>query len=271
MTQVVSGTRKIKAVLGALAAGLVLSSSLSSAGDTAGSLTSYEIASNGLLRLPASQARLELKNIEIHSHAQLLVPTSVQSLTIDELKMAEGARLFVAPRSEPFELNIRTASFADGSTISARGVTGEVGVPGGKGTDLLLSVAQAQVTNLRIDVRGGDGGAGWNGVPGSDGRKAACWGRGSHAGSAGGDGANGLSGGQGGNVELKLADKRWLEVIDLMQAGGQAGEAGKGALGGAEGQAAECWLYRVNSASEGSAGTDGQSGREGPRGSLRVH
>ncbi|MGH1372836.1 MAG: hypothetical protein ACRBBW_12410 [Cellvibrionaceae bacterium] len=231
----------------------------------------FQVPEGGLLRLPNSVGDNLIEKLSVAKGGKLMVPASISTLVIEDLQMAQSARISIAPRDEPFVLTLKQARFADGSVLAAVGSHGDVGVPGGRGTDLKLTIDGGTIANLVIDVSGGKGGDGWAGAQGQDGKNAACWGFDSSAGTDGGHGSNGMPGGDGGNIDLSLAQAHWLEVIDVRQQGGQGGQAGAAGLAGKGGHAASCWLYSLGkSAADGQAGTEGKAAEAGNPGILRV-
>jgi hypothetical protein len=233
---------------------------------------SFQVEDNGLLRLPKMAQDSHLENLSIGRSGKLLVPSSITQLVVDDLVMAENARISIAPRETQFVLTLKHASLADGSVLAAVGSHGDFGVPGGDGTHVKVVIETGEVTNLVIDASGGKGGDGWAGATGSHGKNAVCWGLGSSAGSNGGNGSNGMPGGDGGNVELSLAQSQWLEVIDIRQQGGIGGQAGAAGAAGKGGRSASCWLYSLgDAAQDGQQGQQGQAAAAGSPGILTVH
>lgn len=230
------------------------------------------LASGELLRLPAKASDQQSLSVVLASGSTLLVPKHVTALHLQQLTMEAGSRLTIAPRPEAFELVIEQARFADGSIISGRGAKGRVGSDGGRGLDLQLTINALDIENLVIDISGGQGGSGWNGVPGEDGNQAGCFGwRSSGEGTSGGAGHQGARGGDGGNLTLRLGNSRALEVIDVIQSGGAGGDGGQGGLAGKGGVEKSCWLYSRDGATSGQSGLQGTAGQSGQQGVLRVN
>lgn len=232
---------------------------------------SFQVPEGGLLRLPNQVSENHIEKLSVAVGAKLLIPATISTLVIEDLRMAEKARISIAPRDEPFVLTLKEAFLADGSVIAAVGSHGDFGVPGGRGTDLRLTINSGDIANLVIDVSGGKGGEGWAGAQGQDGKNAACWGFGSSAGTNGGHGSDGMPGGDGGNIDLSLAQARWLEVIDVRQQGGLGGLAGAAGTPGKGGRSASCWLYSLgDKAADGEVGSVGKPAEPGNPGILRV-
>ena len=232
---------------------------------------SFQVEDNGLLRLPKMAENTHLEQLSIGRGGKLLVPASIMQLAVDDLDMAENARISIAPRESQFVLTLKNVSLADGSVLAAVGMHGDFGVPGGRGTDVKVVIEAGEVANLVIDVSGGKGGDGWAGAAGNDGKNAACWGLGSSSGTNGGNGSNGMPGGDGGNIELSLVQPQWLEVIDVRQQGGSGGQAGAAGAAGKGGHSASCWLYSLgDSAQDGQHGLQGQAAVAGSSGLLTV-
>ncbi|WP_167180936.1 hypothetical protein [Pseudomaricurvus hydrocarbonicus] len=231
----------------------------------------YAVNDHGWLRLPSNHRDLTLESLAVGTAAKLFVPADIRSLRVNHLTLSHKAIVSIAPRYEEFVLTVQRADFADGSMIVATGENGDLGVPGGHGTDLRLTLASGRIANLTLDTRGGDGGRGWPGEAGQNGRDATCWGRGTSRGQSGGQGGDGQPGGDGGNITLKLADPQWLEVIDVRQYGGQGGLAGEAGAAGKGGDPASCWLYSLGrDARGGHAGSPGKASSAGRQGILRV-
>lgn len=228
---------------------------------------SFEVADHGLLRLPSLAGAVQLDSLTVGASGKLLVPVTITELRINQLSLKRGAKISIAPHQQPFVLTIQRAQIADGSVIAASGGHGDRGEPGGKGTDLDLSIQSGSLANLTVDVRGGNGGQGIQGQVGQSGKNAACWGRGSRDGLSGGNGGDGLPGGDGGHVSLALGQSQWLEVIDVMLSGGAGGAAGEPGSAGKGGAEASCWLYSLgdvaNDGQPGEAGSAAQAGRSG--------
>ncbi len=231
----------------------------------------FLVPDGGLLRLPNEVNENYIEKLSVGEGAKLLIPSTIPALVIEDLDMAEKARISIAPRDEPFMLTLKRVRLADGSVVAAVGSHGDVGVPGGRGTDLRLTIHSGKIANVVIDVSGGNGGDGWAGAQGRDGKDAACWGFGASAGSNGGHGSDGLPGGNGGNIDLSLAQAHSLEVIDIRQQGGRGGEAGAAGVAGKGGRSASCWLYSLGDvAADGKAGSQGEPAEAGNPGILRV-
>ena len=231
----------------------------------------FQVPDNGLLRLPKLQSETQLETLAVGEAGKLLIPGSINTLVVNELIMEKRARISIAPRNSKFTLVVKHGRIADGSVVAAVGAHGDVGVPGGRGTDMKLVIEAGSIANLVVDVSGGKGGQGWAGTAGEDGRNAVCWGLGSSSGGDGGDGSDGMPGGDGGNLELSLAQSQWLEVIDIRQQGGQGGDAGVAGRAGKGGNSASCWMYSLGDKSQdGRQGQTGRAAAAGQPGILRV-
>jgi len=231
---------------------------------------SYDVAENSFLRMPSTQKLVTLQRLDVGRQGTVLIPAQIEKLVVEQLTLASLARLSIAPRETAFELLIKRAQFADGSTVSARGSDGDVGVPGGRGADLHIEIVSGHIDNLIVDTRGGRGGDGWEGMNGESGRDAACWGLQAGMGRNGQDGGNGLPGGDGGNITVVLGEPEWLDVIDFLQIAGIGGQGGRGGQAGAGGDAADCWAYSVKASYRGKAGEPGVAAHNGSQGILRV-
>lgn len=253
-----------KRLLAAFAVPLLLTSALAHAD------ADVNVAPNSLLRLPTNTSTLLLDRLDIAESATLFVPATVTEIRVGNLKMGPGAHIAVAPGSEPFRLEARHVDLATGAHINARGASGSFEKPATPGRNLSLRFEQAQVGELTIDVRGGIGRPGYQGLEGADGKAPGCtWGE-AGRGYDGQNGGDGLTGAPGGQVRLEVpADfpENLLTVKVDGGLGGAAGEAGKGGKGGAS---KGCLVYRAEGAEPGRPGKPGQSGSNGSAGAFNL-
>jgi hypothetical protein len=228
------------------------------------------VAPNSLLRLPSATGTLLLNRLDIAESATLFVPATVTEIRVDHLQMGRDAHIAVAPSSEPFRLEARNAELATGVHIGARGASGSFDKPATPGRNLSLRLEHAQVGELTIDVRGGIGRPGYQGLDGADGKAPGCtWGE-AGRGYDGQNGGDGLTGAPGGQVRLEVpADfpENLLTVKVDGGLGGAAGEAGKGGKGGAS---KGCLVYRADGADAGRPGHAGQPGNNGSAGAFSL-
>jgi hypothetical protein len=228
------------------------------------------VASHSLLRLPATEARLQLERLEVAEQGTLLIPASVTELRIGELHLGPAARIGIAPGEQPLRLEVLQASVAEGVWISAQGAPGGVLKPATAGRELSLRLQQASIQSLTLDVRGGRGAPGYRGLDGANGQAGGCtWGRASH-GHDGQNGGDGQAGAMGGQVRLEVPQELSLDGIRVLLAGGAGGAPGAAGEGGHGGDAKGCLLYSVKGAADGQPGQSGREGSPGRDGELDV-
>lgn len=218
---------------------------------------------NTVLRLPVKGDSLSLDRISVGSEGALLIPARVKVLRIGELDLAKNARLGVFPGNDALQIEVLHGNLADGSVIAAQGGSGSFSKPASAGRNLVLHLQDVQVANLLIDVRGGVGAPGYDGLDGGSAQTSGClWGSGRSAGD-GQDGAVGQSGAAGGVVRLEVPAHFELERVKVRLEGGAGGAGGKPGKAGARSSEKGCWFYSV--AGE-KPGADGQGGTVGPAG-----
>ena len=248
---------------------LVLGLALCSGG--AAEAADLSLKDGEILRLPATQREWIYEHLQLGAGSLLMIPASSGRLQVDELHMATGSQLNIAPDAIDFRIDVRRAQLESGSRILGQGARGEVGAVGGAGIDLTLRMETVSLDSLDIDLSGGQGGAGWNGLPGDSGRQAGCidW-RSSRAGGAGGDGHPGADGGRAGNLQLQIPAAVELEKIHVDLDGGPGGDGGQGGSAGLSGADKSCWLYRRKGSAPAAEGKPGPEGNPGPAGQMAV-
>lgn len=228
------------------------------------------VASHSLLRLPATEARLQLERLEVAEQGTLLIPAGVTELHIGELHLGPAARIGIAPGEQPLRLEVLQATVATDVWISAQGAPGGVLKPATAGRELSLRLQQASIQSLTLDVRGGRGAPGYRGLDGANGQAGGCtWGRASH-GHDGQNGGDGKPGAAGGRVRLEVPEAASLESIQVLLDGGAGGVPGVGGKAGRGGASKGCLLYSVDGAADGQPGLPGRQGSTGREGELQV-
>lgn len=221
---------------------------------------SVHVDANTVLRLPAKTDALTLERISVAPGGALLIPSRVTLLRVEELDLQKNARIGVFPGEHPLRIEVVRGQLADGSVIAAQGASGSFHRPASAGRNLILHLQSVSVTNLLVDVRGGVGAPGYDGLDGANARPAGCLWGGSRAGGDGQNGGDGQTGGAGGQVRLEVPAKFTVEVVKVRLNGGAGGAPGKPGKAGASSGEKGCWVY---SASGGEAGREGQAGHEG--------
>ncbi|AGI23334.1 hypothetical protein H681_07290 [Pseudomonas sp. ATCC 13867] len=224
------------------------------------------VQANTVLRLPVKGDSLSLDRISVGEEGALLIPSRVKVLKIGELDLAKNARLGVFPGGDTLQIDVQHGNLADGSVIAAQGGSGSFSKPASGGRNLVLHLQDVQVENLLIDVRGGVGAPGYDGLDGGSAQTSGClWGSGRPAGN-GQDGANGSSGAAGGVVRLEVPEQFDVERVRVRLEGGAGGAGGKAGKAGPRSAERGCWFYSVageRPGSDGKGGTEGPAGREG--------
>lgn len=237
---------------------------------SAGADSHLSVASHSLLRLPATEARLQLERLEVAAQGTLLIPAGVTELHIGELHLGPAARIGIAPGEQPLRLEVLQASVAADVWISAQGAPGGVLKPATAGRELSLRLQQASIQSLTLDVRGGHGAPGYRGLDGANGQAGGCtWGGASH-GHDGQNGGDGEPGAAGGRVRLEVPETVSLESIKVLLDGGDGGMPGVGGQAGRGGARKDCLLYSVDGAADGQPGQPGRQGSPGREGELQV-
>lgn len=228
------------------------------------------VEAHNLLKLPARTGSLVLERVDVADHATLLIPAGITLLRIETLRMGQGSRLGIAPSEQPLRLEVVQGDVGAGSHITASGLAGSMQKAASAGRDLSLRLENVQVADMTLDVRGGIGAPGYQGLAGADGDTAGClWGEASKGwdGQAGGDGQ---SGGAGGRVRLEVPQAFPVEALRVRLEGGAGGAAGEGGEGGRGGEGKVCLVYKAEAARDGRPGQPGRAGAPGNNGSLDV-
>lgn len=218
---------------------------------------------NTVLRLPVKGDSLDLDRISVGAEGALLIPSQVKVLKIGELDLAKNARLGVFPGGDTLRIEVKHGNLADGSVIAAQGSSGSFEKPASGGRNLALRLQDVQVESLLIDVRGGVGAPGYDGLDGGNAQTSGClWGSG-RAANDGQNGADGQPGASGGVVRLEVPQQFAAERVRVRLEGGAGGAGGKPGKAGARSAERGCLFYSV--AGEGAA-KDGKGGEPGPMG-----
>ncbi len=171
---------------------------------------------------------------------------------------------------------------ADIQDLGESGDNGEEGVKGNNGRNGDNLTVFADGTPMTLDLTGGGGAAGQQGIQGYDalceqqGDKIGKNLRGANGGD-GGDGSDGGIGGNGGSLTVYTTNKENLKQVYVIAAGGEGGASGKAGIGG---EGCQCdrpyWNEETCFGDPGSSNysctteefqcTDGESGRKGRTG-----
>lgn len=232
---------------------------------------SLTLESGNMLKLSPGVTQLQYSELHLHANSLLLIPASVECVSVTLWQLGADAKVVLLPRSTPIEWQVDRAILAAGSALVGRGAEGETGEPGTAGADIVLTINEWQIDDFAIDVRGGNGGNGWAGIDGVPGEDASCvWLSDASAGLDGGDGGMGGNGGRGGHVILNVPPATSLQMVDFRLSGGAAGNGGAAGLGGLGGKAANCAVYDYAAAAHGKPGRRGASGESGAVGRVTV-
>lgn len=229
-----------------------------------------QVDEHSLLRLPQSSQVLVLERVVVADHGTLSIPAGVTELQIGELRLGREARISVAPGAQPLRLHVRQGDIAEGARLVARGAPGTPQRAASAGRTLHLRLEEVVTETLVIDVRGGRGAPGYDGLAGADGESGGCaWGQATQ-GFDGRDGADGLTGAPGGQVRLEVPHAFPIERVDVQLDGGAGGAPGQAGAAGQGGAGKGCWLYSADAGRDGRAGAEGQPGRAGAVGAVDV-
>lgn len=225
---------------------------------------------NTVLRLPVKGDSLSLDRVSVGSEGALLIPARVKVLKIGELDLGKNARIGVFPGGEALQIEVKHGRLADGSVIAAQGGSGSFSKPASAGRSLVLRLQDVQVENLLIDVRGGVGAPGYDGLDGGSAQTSGClWGSGQSAGD-GQNGADGQPGAAGGVVRLEVPQPFDVARVKVRLEGGAGGAGGKPGKAGVRSSERGCLFYSVAGERPGSEGQGGASGPVGREGRLDV-
>lgn len=228
------------------------------------------VAPNSMLRLPTATSTLMLDRLDIGESATLFIPPTVTEIHVGELHMGKDAHIAVAPSPEPFRLEARHAELGVGVHINGRGASGSFEKPATPGRNLTLRFEQAQVGALTVDVRGGIGRPGYQGLDGADGQAPGCtWGQ-AGKGADGQNGGDGQTGAPGGQVRIEVPANFAENLLTVKVDGGLGGAAGEAGKGGQGGASKGCLVYRADGAKPGRPGQAGQPGSNGNAGSFTL-
>ncbi|MDF3933944.1 collagen-like protein [Pseudomonas citronellolis] len=236
----------------------------------AASAASVQVEANTVLRLPVKGESLNLARISVAEGGALLIPSRVKVLHIEELDLQKNARIGVFPGEQPLRIEVVHGTLADGSVIAAQGASGSFRHPASPGRNLTLRLQDVQVANLLVDVRGGVGAPGYDGLDGAEGRRGGCLWGGAEQGGDGQDAGDGQTGGAGGVVRLEVPQQFAVERVKVRLEGGAGGAPGKPGKAGARSGDKGCLLYTVDGGGAGRQGRDGRSGPSGDQGRLDV-
>ncbi|MEM8830991.1 MAG: collagen-like protein [Cyanobacteria bacterium P01_G01_bin.19] len=185
---------------------------------------------------------------------------------------------------------------ADRQSLGDAGDAGEAGTKGKSGRDSDSLTVFADGSPMTLDLSGGNGAAGEDGVQGYDAlcerqaRKDIGKNLQGADGGNGGDGGDGGIGGDGGSLTVYTTNKEHLKQIYVIAAGGEGGAPGKA---GAGGEGCECdrpyWNeetcfgdpgssnyscttheFQCTDGYSGRQGRDGRKGRDGKNGTLTL-
>lgn len=228
------------------------------------------VEANSVLRLPVKGDSLSLERIEVAPGGALLIPAQVKLLKVGELDLEKNARLGVFPGEQALRIDVQHGRFADGSVIAAQGASGSFHRPASAGRNLVLRLQGVEVVNLLVDVRGGVGAPGYDGLDGANASAGGClWGSAQAAGD-GQDGGSGQAGGAGGLVRLEVPESFPAEQVKVRLEGGAGGAPGKPGKAGARSGEKGCWVYSVEGAAGGRDGRGGTQGAAGSAGRFEV-
>ncbi|MBO3276360.1 collagen-like protein [Pseudomonas schmalbachii] len=231
---------------------------------------SIQVEANTVLRLPAKSESLSLDRVTVAEQGALLIPARVKVLRIEHLQLGKNARLGVFPNQEPLRIEVLDGQLADGSVIAAQGASGSFQKPASAGRNLVLHLQNVDVTNLLVDVRGGVGAPGFDGLDGADARAGGClWGS-SQAAGDGQNGGDGQPGAAGGVVRLEVPQGFPVELVKVRLEGGVGGAPGKPGKGGARSGERGCLIYSQSGGVGGQPGQPGAAGAAGTAGRLEV-
>ena len=217
------------------------------------------VEANTVLRLPVKGDSLSLDRVSVGPEGALLIPSRVKELKIGELDLAKNARLGVFPGSDALQIEVLHGNLADGSVIAAQGSSGSFEKPASGGRNLVLRLQDVAVENLLIDVRGGVGAPGYDGLDGGSAQTSGClWGSGRSA----GDGQKGADG--------QAGEQFAVEKVRVRLEGGAGGAGGKPGKAGPRSAEKGCWFYSVAGEKPGAEGQGGAEGAKGSEGRLDV-
>lgn len=231
---------------------------------------SVHVDANTVLSLPVKGDSLSLERISVAAGGALLIPAQVSVLRVEQLELDKNARLGVFPGERPLRIEVLHGQLADGSVIAAQGAAGSFHRPASAGRTLVLRLQDVTLANLLVDVRGGVGAPGYDGLDGANAKSAGClWGSEQSAGD-GQDGSAGQNGGAGGQVRLEVPAQFPLERVKVRLEGGAGGAGGKPGQAGASSVEKGCWIYSTTAGAAGRAGRAGAEGKAGGEGRLEV-
>lgn len=226
------------------------------------------VAANSMLQLATTAQVLEIEQLHIGEHATLIVPASVTEVRVTELVLEPNGRIAIGASEQPFLLTVVQGEIGNGAKITASGAPGTAQRPAIAGRTLTVRLENVLTESLLIDVRGGTGSPGFNGLDGGNAKPGGCmWGQ-SLKGDDGTDGNDGQAGAAGGKIRLEVPQNFPAERILTRLEGGAGGRAGAGGQGGAQAMDENCWVYDAQGAKAGLAGHAGQPGLPGAQGSM---
>ncbi|WP_194789318.1 collagen-like protein [Pseudomonas sp. UFMG81] len=231
---------------------------------------SLEVAAHSMLRLPNKSASVHLEQVRVADSATLLLPASLTELKIDHLELGRDARIAIAPAEQDLRISAASASFGEGSEISAPGAPGTYERAARPGRNLDLRLQGLEAERLAIDARGGAGAPGYFGLDGANGKPGGCtWGQASR-GANGDNGGNGHDGAAGGRIRLALPDGFPQERIAVRLDGGAPGKPGDAGKAGKGGASKGCLVYSTAAGANGRPGQPGEPGVAGANGELII-
>jgi hypothetical protein len=232
--------------------------------------TQVKVEANTMLRLPVKGSSLQLARLELAENATLLLPANLNELKVDELRLGRDAHIGIAPSNQVFRLKVQRGELAVGSHISARGAVGRGEKPASAGRDLHLRLANVQLSDLTLDLRGGAGAAGHKGKDGLAGESGGClWGQ-ATAGENGQLAGDGQPGSAGGQLRVEVPADFVAQALTAKLQGGAGGLAGVAGSGGSGGAINNCLLYDAEGSSNGRPGAAGKPGESGAEGSFKL-
>lgn len=235
----------------------------------------FTVAPGTQRTLTPAERTLSLKNFTLGDNCSIIIPPSMDGWTVTATDVTIGKNVQIVGMGAHGGAGTAGITGATGASCmpGGNGGNGSVGVPGGHGKNVSLSLRIRNIGSLRVNVIGGNGGFGGQGGYGGRGGSRGCTCDGGTGGN-GGNGGRGGDGGNGGTVNITYSPVGSATVSNsnfiVVNTGGRAGTGGIAGTEGAGGSQIACSDPKAQVRSVGANGKPGIPGLTANQGANGV-